>query len=186
MRIPLDITEMKEQLEYYEDESYYDEEYDTNHLDTYPDATDSDRNPTEATSERADLYHKYDVERSEEESVNHVLLEATEQGEGSGQEENKNRKSDLDKEKAVEEVVEEVMEAMEEVVFSKSEQTEKSSYSSLRHDTVSMTEDPREKKIINEKENKTVPLKALRVMNASTTNQYSIISLILPIFLSQI
>jgi len=78
------------------------------------------------------------------------------------------------------------MEAMEEVVFSKSEQTEKSSYSSLRHDTVSMTEDPREKKIINEKENKTVPLKALRVMNASTTIQYSIFSLILPIFLSQI
>ena len=182
-RIPLDITEAKEDLEYYEDDgSYYEEEYDTNHLDFNPDDTYEERNPPVETfgqtteSVDVDHYHKYKVEQGEEDNVNHILLVDNEQGEGSGQDtESKTRRSELLEERVT-----------GEMVFSKSEPTDQSSYSKLRQDTVSMTETPQQKNQINKKEDKTVPSKALRVMNSSSNIRYSIIFLILPVFISQI
>ena len=189
--IPDDITDMKEDLDYYEDESYYEAEYESDE-DLYEDTTMK-------VTESAVQYHKYN--EKEEDSVNHVLLEDMEQSEGHS---DATVSEDLRRNRAgTEEDSDGISQELgvtdesnirrskilqdrdpEEMTFSKSEPTDKSAYSSLKHDTVSMTEAPQ--KEVSKYENKTVPLKAPRVMNSSSNVRYSIVFLILSIFLSQI
>ena len=168
-----------EHLDYYE--SYDSQEYQSNHLDFYAEAdTDIDnKKPEETVDTTTDTgvdktYNKYNVEVETKVEENIVLLQTE-----SEEEEDavmsakhsaaaaaggslKQRQLDLE-------------------IPTKSEPTDKSSYSSQRDDTISMTE--------TTQKTESAPIKGPampRVKSSSANIRYSIIFLVLPIFISQI
>ena len=156
-----------EHLDYYE--SYYNQEY---HLDFYSETTaDSDNKPEDSVDTTTDTgadsaYNKYsveaEIERKAEEDIDHVLLQTDSEEDGedavmSGQHSA-------------------ASEQQQDEIPTKSEPTDKSSYSSQRDDTISMTETPQK--------TESAPRKASpRVKNNSSNIRYSILFLVLPLWL---
>ena len=159
-------------LDYYE--SYDNQEY------HYSEATDNENKPelavdtTTVTGEDMNAYNKYNVESKAEEKVDHVLL----QTDNASEEEEEEDAVMSGQPSAAVGSSHQGEEDLE--IPTKSEPTDKSSYSSQRDNTISMTETPQK--------TESAPMKASPIVKSSSANiRYSILFLVLPIFiLSQI
>ena len=173
-----ETTGAVEHLEYYDDETYVSPEYDSSQLDFYSEAdTYTDNNskkPEESVDTTTDTgvdqtYNKYNVEvetRAEED----IVLLGTE-----SEEEEEDAVMSAQHSAAAEQ------RQLDLEIPTKSEPTDKSSYSSQRDDSMSMTETPQK--------TESAPMKApaMPVVRSNSANiRYSILFLVLPIFISQI